>query len=774
MSAFLLKLLELSLQAGALTLGILFVRLVFRKLPAKYFCLLWAIVAVRLVVPFSFETGIAWAPNFQTLWSGEEENKYKEIYTEFIPIGDARVDYAENRTEKVKITEIDESEDYYLNGSSKASGTVTDIYAELVEEHHTVISDADSINESDYYIVASPTPVPEGIANATFRLAWRALFYSVTPMLFGLWLLGMVILLGYGAFSYIRVKRLVRNAIPYEDNIWLCEGLQTPFLFGWRNPQIYLPTNMEEAQIQYVVEHEKAHIARGDNYTKIIGYVLLSVYWFNPLIWVAYVVFCKDVERACDERVIGGFSPEDRKGYAEALLECSVDRKFGISNPLAFGEMDVKKRITGILQYKKPGKWLIVIAMLLCLTAAAGCFFVKEKRPTLVMGPSPTPTPTPTVAPTNPPRGDGPYTPVPTVGPSSEQRGDGPYTPTPTPAATNITPTPLPPSDLTLLGNCTEETVLPVPFGRTVSIDLNGDGIEEAVTFGLEGYEGNVSFRDLEEAHKFTYEKVEDLYYLQINERVWSQPEIEEEFWSHYGVGTTTYYIFDVDTSDKYKEIGIFFPGPNTPTGVALYRYFNGELYCIGNFMSPVLEADHGYGAHSLPYEEMVTKVKREGYLISVPGDGTIFCEERSDLLETSFAVQKYKLSNASSGRYAQLKQVLRERYEFSGWQDDRQEFNVRAAKDFTAYFSPVDMSQEFHKDFEAVKIPEGTRTSFYAYYPDNGWTTGWVQFAYGENLDKFAWFYKGVDATGRFMIYLPDATEKSVEELFDNLNHAG
>ena len=98
MSAFLLKLLELSLQAGALTLGILFVRLVFRKLPAKYFCLLWAIVAVRLVVPFSFETGFAWAPNLQTLWSGEEEHTYKEVYTEFIPIGDARVDYAENRT----------------------------------------------------------------------------------------------------------------------------------------------------------------------------------------------------------------------------------------------------------------------------------------------------------------------------------------------------------------------------------------------------------------------------------------------------------------------------------------------------------------------------------------------------------------------------------------------------------------------------------------------------------------------------------------------------
>ena len=770
MSAFLLKLLELSLQAGALTLGILFVRLVFRKLPAKYFCLLWAIVAVRLVVPFSFETGFAWAPNLQTLWSGEEEYKYTEIYSELISIEKAQLDSEGNVIEKVKITEIDESTDYYLNGSSKASGKVTDIYAELVEEHHTVISDADSINESDYYIVASPTPVPEGIANAAFRLDWRALLGSVTPVLFGLWLLGMMILLGYGAFSCFRVKRMVKNAIPYEDNIWLCEGLQTPFLFGWRNPQIYLPTNMEEAQIQYVVEHENAHIARGDNYTKIIGYVLLSVYWFNPLIWVAYVMFCKDVERACDERVIGGFSPEDRKGYAEALLECSVDRKFGISNPLAFGEMDVKKRITGILQYKKPGRWLIVIAMLLCLTAVAGCFFVKENKPKWVMGPSPTPrvtaTPTPTVAPTNPPRGDGPYTPVPTVGPSSEQRGDGPYTPTPTPAVTNITPTPLPPSDLMLLGNCTEETVLPVPFGRTVSVDLNGDGLEEAVTFGLEGYEGDISIDDLIKIHGA--DALEKLYYLKIDERVFYQPEIAEEFWESSGVGNTSFYIFDVNTSDKFKEIGIYFPGPNTPTGVVLFRYVEDKLYCVGNFMSEVLTTDGGYSNH-LTYNELVTRVKREGYEITVPGDGTILCRERRDMLETSFSVQKYELYNASY-KYAKLQRVDRERYELLGWQND----NSTSAKAFTAYLAPVDMSQEFHKDFEAVKIPEGTRTSFYAYYPDNGWTTGWVQFAYGENLDKFAWFYKGVDATGRFMIYLPDATEKSVEELFDNLNQAG
>ncbi len=763
MSTFLLKLLELSLQAGVLTIAILLVRLLFRKFPAKYLCLLWAIVAVRLIIPFSIETGFAWAPNLRTLWSEKENNIYGVLVEESVYDADGNL------------------VDYVLNGSTDTFGNMGEIYAELISEKITTVTPGNEMEEEVNYFLISPTQIPEGSKNVTFRMDWRELFTSVTPTLFVLWLLGMVLLMGYGAFSCFKVKRLVRNAIPYEENIWLCDGLKTPFLFGWIHPQIYLPTNLEEERMKYVILHEKAHIARGDNYFKLVGYVLLAIYWFNPLIWVAYVVFCKDVERACDECVIDGLDGDGRKSYAEALLECSVDRKFTISNPLAFGEMDVKKRITGILKYKKPGRWLIAIAMLLCVVAVAGCFFIKEKRPTLVMGPSPTPTskvtaePTPTVAPTNPPRGDGPNTPVPTVGPSSEQRGDGPYTPTPTQAEANMTPTPLPPSDLTLLGNCTKETVLPVPFGQTVVVDLDGDGAQDSITFGLEGYEGNVSLYDLEEAHKYTYEKVEDLYYLQINERVWSQPEIEEEFWCHYGVGTTTYYIFDVDTSDKYKEIGIYFPGPNTPTGVALYRYFNGELYCIGNFMSPVLKADHdSYEAWKMPYEEMVSNVNREGYLVTVPGDGTILCEERSDLLETSFAVQEYNLYNASSGRYAKLQQVVRERYEFSGWQNDREEFNVRAAKDFTAYLKPVDMSQEFHKDLLTVKIPEGVRVSIYAFYPDNGWTAGWVQFAYGENLENFAWLYKGVDATGRYMLYLPLTTEKDPAELFHNLSHAG
>lgn len=710
MSGFLLKLLELSLQAGLLILAILLVRQVFKKLPAKYLCLLWAVVALRLMIPVSFESAFGLMPSF----TPKAEDKTKEIHVTLIE--EAEYDYNGNLLWESSGDGRQEEVDYYL-GEAGVSSDETDYYISMME--------------SSIVAMISPTPVPEGVSGVVFQMSQKLGSAGATGTITALWGLGILLMLGYSVYGYLRIRRLVKNAILYEDTVFLCDELDSPFLFGWIQPKIYLPTNLEETQLQYVMLHETSHISRGDHYSKLLGYVLLSVYWFQPLIWVAYVLFCKDVERACDERAIRQLSAEDRKGYAEALLQCSADRKLFITNPLAFGETDVKKRIVGILGYKAPGRWLTLFAVLLCVAAVAGCFFVKN--------------------------------------------ADGGKAPEPTPNDATATPTPLPLSDFSLLGNCTKETVLPVPFGQVVSVDLNGDGEEETVTFGLEGYEGDVSLSDIEKAHLYSYEKMNELYYMQINERVWSQQEIAEEFWHYYGVGSTTYYIFDVDTSDKYKEIGIFFEGPNTPTGIALFRFFNGELYYIGNFMSAALSADYGsYESWEMPYEDMVTNVNREGYLITVPGDGTILCRERMDCLETSFFVQKYKLYDATSGRYATLKTVLRDRYEFSDWQDDRGESNVRAAKDFYAYSEPVDMSAQVQKDAVVTKIPEGTRISFYAYYPDNGWTTGWVQFAYGEQLEQFAWFYKGVDATGRFLLYLPDSTEKESTSLFDNLRYIG
>lgn len=779
MSTFLLKLLELSLQAGILTIAILLLRLIFRKFPAKYLCVLWAIVAIRLIIPFSFESSVA--PMWSLARLVENQQGSGEIWTELVRVTET---YEDGTVKQLYPgTDSNDEVDYFItDGKTYVDGKEADsyeqipmadestyaaeegsIYVEFVDTQvETTVPGTDSNEEVDYYLVtASPTPVPEGIAGIVSELTYKLRNRSVTPFLSGLWLLGIGLLMGYGIYSCVKVKRYVKNVIWYEENIWLLEGLQTPFLFGWRHPQIYLPTNLEEAQIGYVVEHEKSHIARGDQYTKLLGYVLLCVYWFNPLIWLAYITFCKDVERACDERVISGLSQEDRKGYAEALLKCSTDSKAVITNLLAFGETDVKNRIIGIIKYKKPERWLAVLAVVLCLTAIAGCFFVnKEPGETEVFSPTEIPAVTPTA--------------LPTVAPSSEERGNGPWIQTPTPMGTvsKFTPASLTPSDLTLLGKVAEGTVIAVPMGQTVEVDLDGDGAKESITFGIEGYEGGVVCRKI----AALWRGIEDFYFLNIDGKEIRQKDIAEEYWEN-APGFTTYYIFDVDTEDNYKEIGLYFDGPSGDPSTALYRYVDGKLHCVGVFKSATLESDYSWNSMNyadVSYEEMVQTVNREEFVISVPGDGTILCEERTSFLETTYVVREYQLWYSTGGKRARLQEIIRDRYEFTGWQSDRGEFNVRAARKFTAYFAPVDMTVEVHKDIQLVTIPKDVRIAFYAYYPDNEWTAGWVQFFYGENLEQSAWLYKGVDIMGKSLIYLPTETEENPDALFNNLSHAG
>ena len=751
MSAFLLKLLELSLQAGLLTVAILLVRLVFKKLPAKYLCVLWAIVAIRLLIPMSLESGFAIMPNMESLLSDKEE---KNIYG--VLVEKHVYDEEGNLIEHSSGIDSDGEADYYIGESSSTADEI-DYYITIIDEKVSLVkgepnTDRQEIDSQgptdDYMVTASPTPIPEGIAGVMSQVSYKLRNITMGPFLFALWLLGMLLLLGYGTYSCVKVKRLVKNAIAYEDNIWLCEGLGTPFLFGWRHPQIYLPTNMEETQIQYVVEHEKSHIARGDNYTKIIGYVLLSVYWFNPLIWVAYIMFCKDVERACDERVIRGFSVEDRKGYAEALLKCSVDDKFGISNPLAFGETDVKKRILNILKYKNPGKWLAAFAVLLCVTAVAGCFFVKEKAPDATV------TPMPTVAPTNPPRGDGPYTSTPTPTPA-----DHIWTQTITHIPSDLERVA---SDLELLGMTTPESLVAVPMGQTVVADLNGDGTEESVTFGLRGYESDVSYNKI----------MHDSFFLKINEAVLLQGA--DDIFHGESPCFTTYYLFDIDVTDGYKEIGLADYGPNGDVGIAIYRYDNNSVQCIGGFRSAPLDSDNPWkhGTYvSMPYEEMVETVPRDEFLISVPGDGTIWAEEWNYLLGNCSVVKKYQLENASSGMEARLKEARRSHYIFTGW-DWEGGIPTTAAYEFKAF------ANDHLEDDTVVLVPAGSQVTFVDYYlSQEEWGSGYVRFFYTveEQWDSEGWLKISDDG-----IVMPGSSEtqpaKTVEpmELFHNLNMAG
>ncbi len=189
-------------------------------------------------------------------------------------------------------------------------------------------------------------------------------------VLFWIWAAGAAAMLLYALISYLLLRRRVATATLLRENIKQSEGVASPFVLGLFRPVIYLPYSVADEDITYVIAHEKAHIRRKDHWWKPVGFVLLAVYWFNPLLWVAYVLLCRDIEAACDEKVIREMGTEDRRAYSAALLHCSVRHRVIAACPLAFGETDVKGRIKGIMNYKKPAPWVVLLAVAATVIAA--------------------------------------------------------------------------------------------------------------------------------------------------------------------------------------------------------------------------------------------------------------------------------------------------------------------------------------------------------------------------------------------------------------------
>lgn len=184
------------------------------------------------------------------------------------------------------------------------------------------------------------------------------------------WLAGMAVLAAYTAVSYGRLRRRVRTAVRYGSNIYQSEQVRSPFVLGVLRPRIYLPFRLERRELNYVIAHERAHIRRKDHWWKPLGFLLLVVHWFNPLLWLAYALFCRDIELACDERVIRELDNGQKADYTQALLACSVDRRLLAPCPLAFGEVGVKERVRAVMHYKKPAFWLVLLALAACVAAA--------------------------------------------------------------------------------------------------------------------------------------------------------------------------------------------------------------------------------------------------------------------------------------------------------------------------------------------------------------------------------------------------------------------
>lgn len=311
MSEVFLKLLNLSITASWLILAVVIIRPLLKKAPKWINCALWALVALRLVCPFSLESALSLIPSSET-----------------IPY---------------------------------------DIAMQNVPAIDTGIS---AVNQVINPIIANSfTPDPFTSANP---------LQVLIPVVSVVWMVGMAALLLYALISYIKLKKNVGASIALEDNIMACDEVKSPFILGIMKPVIYVPSFMSGETLECVLNHEAAHIKRHDHWWKPLGYLLLTVYWFNPLCWLAYILLSRDIEMACDEKVIRDMDRDEKAAYSQALLNCNFPRKKIAACPLAFGEIGVKERVKSVLNYKKPAFWIIVVAVIACV-AVAVCFMTNPK-----------------------------------------------------------------------------------------------------------------------------------------------------------------------------------------------------------------------------------------------------------------------------------------------------------------------------------------------------------------------------------------------------------
>ena len=236
----------------------------------------------------------------------------------------------------------------------------------------TIDSGVPAINSVVNPVLSSFAPSQHVLTSANPLQIW-------IPILNIIWLIGVGALLLYTAVSYWRLCRKVDTAVRYKDNIFQSENVSSPFVLGLIKPRIYLPFKLDGQNLEHVVAHEKAHIHRKDHWWKPLGFLLLTIHWFNPFMWLAYVLLCRDIELACDEKVIKELGNEQRADYTQALVACSVNRRMIAACPLAFGEVGVKERVKSVMNYKKPAFWVIILAVIACVIVAV-CFLTNPKQ----------------------------------------------------------------------------------------------------------------------------------------------------------------------------------------------------------------------------------------------------------------------------------------------------------------------------------------------------------------------------------------------------------
>ena len=319
MAAVFLKLLNLSISASWLVLVVLVLRLVSKRSPKWMNVLLWGIVALRLVLPFSIESALSLIPSAETV---------SPAVVQFDP-------------------------------------------APTITSGVNIIDNAVNPSLSEHF-AAAPTMSVNPLYVWTEIAGW-------------VWLIGLGAMLLYALVSYLRLRWRVSVSLCVRENIYLCDAISSPFILGVVKPRIYLPSGLDEVQRQNVLSHERAHLTRRDHWWKPLGFALLAVYWFNPMLWLAYALLCRDIELACDEQVIRTMDESAVKTYSTVLLACSMPRKAVITCPLAFGEVGVKERVKNALHYKKPAFWVVAASVAVCVIVAV-CFLTNPPTDTDAAG----------------------------------------------------------------------------------------------------------------------------------------------------------------------------------------------------------------------------------------------------------------------------------------------------------------------------------------------------------------------------------------------------
>lgn len=341
MNTLFIRLLNLSIAATWIIIAVILIRAFSKKAPKWFSCLLWALVGIRLLCPVTIQSPLS-------------------------PV-------ASDEVIPVHITSVEETE---VDSEIPVIDHTPDTDHGNVNYETVIATSGNNVRESN------PQMILQGSNAKTVSAAKSGVTTGqVITVASYVWVAGLAVMLGYAIVSYIRLKKTLVACIPVRKGVMASDEVRSPFILGVFRPMIYVPSSIGEDPLKHVIAHEESHLKRHDHWWKPLGFLILSVYWFHPLCWVAYILLCRDIEMACDEKVISEMKKEEAASYSQTLLDLSFRKTSIAACPVAFGEVGVKQRVKNVLNYKKPGFW-VIIGLIVISAALSVLFLTKPMKKT--------------------------------------------------------------------------------------------------------------------------------------------------------------------------------------------------------------------------------------------------------------------------------------------------------------------------------------------------------------------------------------------------------